>query len=153
MTLDELKSELHYDPLYGDFVRKKDGSQADKNDYTKGYKRVFVLGKRYKAHRLAWFYMTGKWPQNQIDHINGVKNDNRWSNLRDVCQTLNVLNQHKAHKQSKTGVLGVSTSYGQFIARLTNKGKLLYGGTFTTVEEASQKYNEMKQEYAKKVQQ
>ena len=72
-----------------------------------GYLRITVLGKSYYAHRLAWFYMNGEWPD-QIDHINGIKSDNRWSNLRDVSVQQNAQNKLKAQKNSDSRILGVS---------------------------------------------
>jgi hypothetical protein len=62
-----------------------------------GYLRITVLGKSYYAHRLAWFYMNGEWPD-QIDHINGIKSDNRIENLRNV--TVQQNNQNKLNAQT-----------------------------------------------------
>ena len=54
----------------------------------RGYRRVMYMGKEVLAHRLAWFLKTGDWPKDKIDHINGIKGDNRWTNLRDVSQSV-----------------------------------------------------------------
>ena len=59
------------------------------------------------SHRLAWFYMTGEWPKNHIDHVNGLEGDNRWCNLREATNSENMLNR-KMNKNNKTGVKGVS---------------------------------------------
>lgn len=72
-----------------------------------GYLRITVLGKSYYAHRLAWFYINGTWPD-QIDHINGVKSDNRIANLRDVNVQQNAQNKVNAQKNSDSQVMGVS---------------------------------------------
>ena len=62
-----------------------------------GYLKIGFKGKLYYAHRLAWYLHYGKWPINNIDHINGIRNDNRISNLRDITQQQNSLNQ-KNHR-------------------------------------------------------
>lgn len=67
-------------------LRKKDGYLESK-----------IFDKLYKLHRLIWLWMTGEWPKYEIDHINGVRNDNRWINLRDVTHRENMMNQ-KIHR-------------------------------------------------------
>ncbi len=57
-----------------------------------GYRRVSLLGRKFKTSRLAWVLMTGKWPRHQIDHINRVRHDDRWINLRDVTHSVNARN-------------------------------------------------------------
>lgn len=59
---------------------------------TKGYIAIRINRAPYLAHRLAWLYMTGSFPINQIDHINRIRTDNRWCNLRDVTQFVNRKN-------------------------------------------------------------
>lgn len=58
----------------------------------KGYAHISLLGKKYKAHRLAWLYVYGHFPKNEIDHINRVRDDNRIANLRDVTRAENMQN-------------------------------------------------------------
>ena len=83
-----LREALHYDPDTGIFTWKvatascvKVGAEAGcvKND---GYRAIGMGGKSYKAHRLAWLYVHGEWPKEQIDHINHIRTDNRMENLR-----------------------------------------------------------------------
>lgn len=108
---EQLLSFLHYNPDTGDFTwlvstaqRVKVGDIA--GGYTHGYKRIVLCGQNYAAHRLAFLYMTGSFPPEQVDHINGVRDDNRWSNLRAVSQGTNLKNQ--AMKSNNTvGVSGV----------------------------------------------
>lgn len=61
--------------------------------YGDGYRTIGVNGRCYRAGRLIWLYMTGKWPQQTIDHINRVRDDDRWVNLRDVSHRENTLNR------------------------------------------------------------
>jgi len=106
-----------------------------------GYLVTSVDQKLYKCHRLAWLYMTGEWPQGQIDHINGIRSDNRFENLRDVAKQINLENQRKAQRRNKsTGVLGTFKNGAKFAARITHNHTKNYLGTFNTIEEASAAY-------------
>jgi hypothetical protein len=140
-----LKEILRYHPDTGRFFSYKTNRFVGALD-EKGYIRVLADGKLYRAHRLAWFYMSGEWPKNQIDHINGDKADNSWNNLRDVVQTLNMLNKHKAHKNNSTYTLGVTKVGDKFYPRLRINGKLIYLGTFSSLEAAEQRYKSFKKE-------
>lgn len=135
-------SHLTYDPDTGHFYRNNE--RAGTPDCTKGYRQIMWKGVMYKEHRLAWFFHTGKWPENQIDHINGIKDDNRIANLRDVSQTINMYNKQAAYCNSKTGYLGVSFSGKKYVARIRVNKKLIHLGTFDTPELAHQHYMEFK---------
>lgn len=74
-------------------------------------------------------------PTNEIDHINGVKDDNRFSNLREATRGQNTRNS-KTRKDSSVGLKGVSPDRGKFRARITLNGVRIYLGTFATKEEA-----------------
>ena len=93
----KLKELLHYDPETGEFTRlvrvsnQKAGVTAGYLN-NRGYIQIKVDGKLYSAHRLAWLYVHGKFPDNDIDHINRVKDDNRIVNLRDVTCSQNQWN-------------------------------------------------------------
>lgn len=77
-----LLSVLNYQPESGAFFWMKSGARAgSKNNH--GYVRIEFQRRRLAASRLAWFYMTGTWPDGEIEHINGVRDDNKWSNLRE----------------------------------------------------------------------
>lgn len=71
-----------------------------------GYRRGLIYRKDYRAHRVLWLLHTGSWPIGQIDHINGIRDDNRFSNLRDVTPALNARNACM-RKDNKSGVTGV----------------------------------------------
>jgi hypothetical protein len=107
-----LISIMNYDPDTGVFSWSKRRRGIKTNiplgcDNGSGYLRITVLGTSHYAHRLAWFYTNKKWPEFEIDHINGVRNDNRIANLRDVPPSINQLNKHKAQSNSASKILGV----------------------------------------------
>ena len=77
-----------------------------KSQGTKGYVWIRADKKLYRAHRLAWFYMTKEWPSHQIDHINGIRDDNRWSNLRQATHSENQHNR-TVNKNNTSGYNGV----------------------------------------------
>jgi hypothetical protein len=106
-----------------------------------GYITINFGGKYYQAHRLAWFYVTKKWPRCYIDHVNGNKSDNRIINLREANQSQNIANS-KLSKANKTGYKGVSYSRKQqaYQACLGKDGKQLFLGYFDDPEEAYQAY-------------
>lgn len=108
-----LKEIFTYDPDSGLFIRRvkrtnyngEIGSIAGTLD-SKGYIAININGKLNRAHRLAWLYMTGKWPQQEIDHINLKRSDNRWCNLRQASRKENGWNRGM-NKNNSSGVKGV----------------------------------------------
>lgn len=125
ISVDQLHELLKYDPDTGKFtwrersddfpapinvVRQFNTRNAGKQVYEeahKGYRRMTLLGKRYKSHRVAWAMHYGDWPPETIDHINGVKDDNRIENLRAVSHIENCRNV-KTPASNMSGVIGVS---------------------------------------------
>lgn len=101
LTQERLRQLVRYDPLTGAFVRlQAGGKRATRPDRigspagsvgSNGYLYLSVAGKRYSAHRLAWFYSYGAWPS-QVDHLNRDRADNRLANLREVSTTENNRN-------------------------------------------------------------
>ncbi len=113
LTQARLKALLHYDPETGVFVnrverngRAKKGAVAGARTQD-GYICIQVEKQKHQAHRLAWLYVYGAWPQNEIDHLNRDRADNRIDNLRDVSRLVNSHNIG-AHKGSISGQKGVA---------------------------------------------
>ncbi len=145
LTLDRLREVLHYDPETGIWTwlvtlssRNPAGNLACKTKHDTGYHRVSIDGHRYKAHRLAWLYMTGEWPKNQIDHKNIIRHDNRWENLREANQQQNSANMIRG--TSNSGLKGVFKKKNRYLAHITVNYKSIYLGTFQSKEEAAEAY-------------
>lgn len=144
LTQAELKQLLTYDADTGQFTRLVSATRKDRvgkiagTVNMNGYRNI-KLGKNvYKAHRLAWLYVYGEWPENLIDHINGVLDDNRIENLRSVTHKQNMENQ-TLHVNNTSGHRGViwKSSEQKWMARLTHHGKRVTIGRFSTLEEAA----------------
>lgn len=147
ITQDYLKSILIYDMETGIFTRAisrnskhKAGDVAGKVETT-GYVRIKIDGKLYAAHRLAWLFVTGKFPNNQIDHINGNRKDNRFNNLREATNQQNAFNK-VVPKNNTSGLKGVSwhklTGKWQACYRVNNQRKHI--GIFERKEDAEAAY-------------
>ncbi len=138
LTEEYLKYLLRYDPETGlwfwvnHYHPKYIGRQAGTTN--KHYVYMVIDKKRYLAHRLAFLYMTGKIPKLEIDHKDGVKNNNSWSNLREATPKQNMANR-LATKRSKTGVKGVSYNKGNYQVNISL-------GCYKTLEEAKLVYDE-----------
>ena len=143
LTQDRLKQLLRYDPETGEFIRVVGVKGAAAGTVAgcinkQGYNFIGIDHERPYAHRLAFLYMTGDWPTFQVDHINGIKTDNRWANLRDVSATVNMQNLSKPRGKSK--LIGVTSNDFGFQAQIRHEGKHVYLGTFKTKEEAHAAY-------------
>lgn len=114
LTAARLRELLHYDPETGVFTRLVwTSSKANVGDEAgsvddNGYIRICVDRKRYRAHRLAWLYMTGEWPKRLIDHEDTDPGNNRWKNLREANHSTNAQNLRRPHKDGGSGHLGVT---------------------------------------------
>ena len=141
LTQCRLKQLLHYSPDDGKFRRLvatigKVGDIAG-TLARDGYIYICVDAKRYLAHRLAFPWVTGKWPEEYVDHVNQDRSDNRWVNLREAT---NSQNQHntKLFSSNTSGVKGVCWHKGakKWLARIRMNGKRVDLGLFNTIEEA-----------------
>jgi hypothetical protein len=112
----------------------------------RGYIIIKVLGKRWQAHRLAWFFETGEVPSSPVDHINGIRSDNRIVNLRLAPRSINQENQRSPKSNNKIGFLGVVTDKGRFRATIRVRGKVINVGAFDSPEEAHAAYLAVKRE-------
>lgn len=157
----ELKALLHYDPETGVFrwlkstsTRIRPGMVAGSTYIYRGKRvtQVGINGRSYLNSRLAWFYTTGVWPTGVVDHIDGDSGNQRWKNLRDVTQKMNIENQVKASRRSIAGLLGVSwfARDSLWTANITvheaGRKRNKYLGRFKTKEEAHQAYLKAKRQ-------
>ena len=103
----------------------------------KGYRVINVDGKQYFAHRLAWLYVHGRWPVDQLDHINGVTDENRIKNLREATQSENLQNR-SVQRNNKSGHPGVcwNSMRGKWQAHITIEGRHYFLGRFGRLEDA-----------------
>jgi hypothetical protein len=146
-----LLSVLSYDPQTGVFKwalprpKIQVGNTAGYLKKNKGYVYIEVDGKSYSAHRLAWFYVTGEMPKNQIDHINRNKSDNRFQNLREATSGQNRANSKTNNMHGLKGVRRLPWMKDGdrcWQTQITHQKKVLYIGCFHTKEEAHQAYCE-----------
>ncbi len=146
-----LREILDYDSNTGVFTwriqqrRMKSGTIAGRK-HSRGYIHIGIGGKLYYAHRLAWLYITGDWPIDQIDHINGNRSANWFSNLRQGNNSFNMKNQKQARNDNLSGLLGVSSTNEGFVAQIKVKGKSFRLGVFKDPKEAHEAYLQAKRE-------
>lgn len=147
LTAERLQQALHYDPATGAFTwlvrsggKSTVSSPAGYVDKSTGYWKVRLDGRNYYAHRLAFLYMTGEWPKQQVDHINRDRADCRWSNLRDVSVKVNARNTGP-RRRNLLGVKGVSRiPCGNYVANIYRDGRARYLGSFPTIQQAAAAY-------------
>lgn len=136
MTLEQF---FRYDPDTGYLYRRcgpgyvmweRCGTKPGSN----GYAHVAYQHKDYLVHRLAWYLMTGKWPD-QLDHINRDRMDNRWENLREVGQDVNAKNR-SLNGNNTSGTAGVYRYRGKWLARITVDYARVHLGVFDNRDDA-----------------
>lgn len=156
LTQEFVKEIFHYDPETGEIKYRArslslfDGNERIRNAWnsrcsgkiagnicTKGYRFVHIFRERHKAHRIAWLYVHGKYPEHQIDHINGIRSDNRIVNLRAVTNADNAKNMSR-NKRNKSGVTGVfwSSPRGRWMASICYNYKDEFLGSYKDFFEA-----------------
>lgn len=102
---ENLKEKYYYNPFLGIFVNRKRGIIDGCID-SLGYVALCIRGEQIRGHRLAFLYMEGELPKSGVDHINGVKSDNRWANLRHADQSINMKNA-RIKSNNSSGITGV----------------------------------------------
>ena len=149
LTQDRLREVLDYDPATGTFTwkvmlssRGPVGSVAGCHS-SKGYWRIRIDGREFMAHRLAWLYVTGSWPLDQIDHRNAKRDDNRFDNLRLATNGQNGGNRRLSVK-NRTGLKGVSFAKSRpdkpYYASISINGRTKNLGHHATPEAAHAAY-------------
>lgn len=136
LSQDRLKELLTYDPDTGVFYRNKSvyrwkagyiagGKNVD------GYIAIQIDGYKYKAHRLAFLYVNGAFPENDVDHINGVKDDNIFINLREATTSENCKNA-KISINNSSGVSGIffNKRSSKWQVQINSEGKRYHLGVF-----------------------
>lgn len=111
-------------------------------DNSNGYVRLSIESKKYWAHRAAWFYVTGQWPEKQIDHIDRNRANNAWQNLREATQTQNNANAKKPINNT-SGYKGVffNSETNLFVAQIGFQNKNYQLGGYVDVVEAAKAYD------------
>lgn len=161
-----LKRILSYNPKTGVFTRIGSPSVKPTRDeligseagtLTKlGYVAIWVEGRSYTAHRLAFLYMEGSFPEKSTDHIDGCRANNAWANLRRCDQSQNSANQSK-RIQNTSGRKGVTwcAMTNKWRAKITFRGRCLHIGRFTDLDSAARAYqaaaDTLFSEFARKV--
>jgi hypothetical protein len=153
LTQSRLKELLHYDPETGEWRRLRSRQRPDTEGKRPGYISkggrhcISVDGVEYLAHRLAYLYMTGEWPEIYVDHKNGVGHDNVWENLRPASQSQNIANS-RLSKANTSGYKGVvwNPRKKKWTAQICFNGKNMVLGRFHDPREAHEAYLKKAQE-------
>lgn len=150
LTAKRLRKLLHYDKDTGHFIRlvpvvtyrggihEDVGTRAGGFNPSDGYRYTQISGYQYSEHRLAFLWVMGSWPKGQIDHINGVRDDNRWANLRDVTVRQNRQNSRGTRSRigPYPGVYAYPRDRTRFIAQIKHNSEVHYLGIHETAEDA-----------------
>lgn len=144
--LEDTHSTIYYMPATGRFYRVNPrtgkATRTGVSKHTGGYRTMRFRGKTRYSHRVAFFAVTGRWPRRgkYIDHVNGVKHDNSWINIREGTPAENARNRQRANKNSRTGHRGVVKRDGRFCAYIHVDGRQKWLGTYPTLIEAVHHY-------------
>jgi hypothetical protein len=152
LTQARLKELLRYDAQSGLFAWKvkrpsaggfvSPGDIAGYKNPVTGYTQIRIDGEIFQAHRLAFLYVTGAFPKHVTDHRDTNRANNRWDNIRDVTQSVNMQNKKIAQRNSSHGFLGIylRKPSNVWVARVHTDGKSVWVGSFSTPEEAHAAY-------------
>lgn len=146
LTQSRLKELLHYDPNTGTFVWRSARQGVRVGGVAgcingNGYQLICVDYRLYMSHRLAWLYVYGAWPEHEIDHINGIRDDNRIANLREATRAENAQNRAK-QSNNTSGLIGVhwDSTKRKWISQIKIDGATKHLGVFDTPESAHAAY-------------
>lgn len=137
ISAEVVRRYFEYSPDTGVFTRKIACGRATAGDVAgsrkpHGYVKIMVCRESHYAHRLAWLYVTGEWPSERLDHKNGDRADNRFSNLRLATQSQNSINRNAK---------GVRINHcGRFTAQIGVESRSIYLGSFSSYREARDAY-------------
>lgn len=147
ITHERLLEVVNYCPETGEFtprIRRGPTSAGRQLGHVEknGYRRLMIDGKRYLAHRLAWFYMTGSWPAVDVDHRNLSRDDNTWRNLRLATDCQNHANRGLS-RSNTSGLKGACWNRfrGHWQSYIKVEGRSHFLGRFETKEEAHAAYS------------
>lgn len=147
LTQARLFDLVKYDPRTGEFFRfypRSAISQIKKigNIGGRGYVQITLGRKQYYAHRLAWLYVTGKWPEHEIDHIDGNTSNNSFPNLRKASPSQNKCNRsgNKAASSAYKGVCWARHA-NKWMARVKRNGSVVHLGYFSDQQAAARAYD------------
>ncbi len=153
-TAEFVRQILHYDPETGIFTWRINRAPRGKKGTIAGTvapddrRFIGIYQRSFRSSRLAWLYMTGEWPENEIDHENGKPADDRWRNLRKATHLENMRNtKRRAH--SKQPYKGICKHNNGWCARITVNWKQIHLGYFHTPEEAYACYVQATKTYHK----
>jgi hypothetical protein len=150
LTQSRLLELLEYDLETGIFIRKissssraRKGDRAGYCDKSHGYRSISIDSTEYYEHRLAWLYVNGGFPINEIDHINMDRADNKFSNLREATRSQNGQNKNKLCRNT-SGVKGVTwhKDAQKWMAQINVNRKHYYLGVFETIKDAGKAYSD-----------
>lgn len=147
LSVERLRDLLNYDPETGVFTWRVDrggdaraGAVAG-NVKSDGYRRIKVGGVRYRANRLAWFWMNGEWPSTMVDHKDTDPSNDRFDNLREATGSQNNMNA-RTPRSNTSGFKGVCLhrTSGRWKAQIQHAGQKRHIGYFGTAQEAHTAY-------------
>lgn len=147
-----IRDRFYYDDvaLKYRFTEEYAGSVSEKGT---PYLRVTVLGQQFYVHRICWFLKTGKWPETNVDHINGDKLDNSWTNLRLATHSQNGCNSVKSNNTSGCKNVYWSNTRNRWVIDITLNNVRVFHKVMENYDDAvvlaKEKMNELHGEFAR----
>lgn len=144
LTADRLRELLDYDQATGIFTWLSDGPKRVKGAragglYGNGYRYIYIGGKAWLEHRLAWLHVHGELPTYQIDHRDNVRSNNAWANLR-AATSLDNSGNRGPNRNNRSGFKGVLRIGKRWTAQISLHGRHTHLGAFDTPAQASEAY-------------